>query len=711
MASPEPPKKYFFKYLKYLAPYKGRYVIHYLLTLVGIGFLYLMPLISKIIIDDVLIKGNAKLLYIMIVVMFIIVIGSSLIGILDKYLVSGIQARYNLSIKKKLYEKFHKSTLKTVEKKDIGTILTIIEDDSSQISGYIFTLIEDIPTTIISIIYVGIISFTLSWKLTLLGLIFLPFLVISQHYFGNKLKKKTEEMQILSSQFLDYLQEKIRSFKIIRLFSREKDELDTYTNKSDIIIKKSLKMDIIENLAEACASSFNYLNYAAIMAVGGFLVISKQLTIGELIAITTYINMLIQPIIGLAGLYVQTMQSKVYLQRVDDFEESLELIKESEDSISLENPKGIITFKKASFRYEDKLVIDKMSFQMDPGIVYGLVGPSGSGKTTILNLIYRFYDVNSGAITIDGVDIRKIKLDYLKSLIAVADVESVLFNATIEENLKYGNLNASNEEIIEAAKLANIHDFIMTLPKKYLTPCGEIQARFSEGQKQRLSLARVILKNSKIILFDESTASLDSASENSILEAIFKLAKMQKTILIIAHRLSTIRAVDKILVLSDKRIVEDGRFQHLIKKKGKFFEYFNLEFRGYSALLQKIEEETKKLDTSQFSIGYFKVLNIQDRKIKQTQESFEKEIDRIFKYLLTQIRDDIDIIAKHQSDKSIIYIMLPETNDKSRQKTMAKITEGLHKQFPHIHASCKSITVIKGSEDTPANLLEKLREA
>jgi ABC-type multidrug transport system ATPase subunit len=348
-------------------------------------------------------------------------------------------------------------------------------------------------------------------------------------------------------------------------------------------------------------------------------------------------------------------------------------IKEKANAKVLRKVKDNITFKNVCFSFGSGKILDNISFSIKTGEKIGLVGPSGSGKSTIANLLMRFYDVNKGSITIDGVDLRNIKIDSLRKHIGIVSQETLLFDMSIKDNIRFGKPNAARREVIAAAKLANIHDFIKKLPEGYDTIVGERGSSLSGGQKQRISIARVILKNPKIIILDEATSALDTESERTVQKALDNVLK-DKTALIIAHRLSTLENVDKIAVLEDKKIVEQGTFSGLLKRKERFWKLYNLQFKGYHQFEQRLDQEISraKLSKKPLTMVVFDFRDFEHILKKHGKKRAIEFIEKVNSLIEKNLRK-IDFCMPVSRGENISILVMPEMNETNDKKIVDKI--------------------------------------
>lgn len=567
-----------FRVLRYARPYWKLMTILFFVSLVFTALSLAGPYLVKILLDDVLPTGNVMMLFWLMVLFVCIFVLKSTVGVLNSYKTTELVENIILGVKKELFEHLEKLDLSFYHTNKVGDILYRLDEDVYGIDSFINIIVNVILMDLLSAIFILAISLKLNWKVTVASLMFFPFYVIAQRYFGEKIRKQKEKIVKKVSSLLGFLEENLSSIHAIKTLTLEKRKLDEYTTRNRNLIKMDLEMDLIESFSSVVVATITFIPLIIILWYGSYQVFARALTIGSLIAIYTYIGKLFEPIASLGSINVAIQSSLVSVDRVFDFLDRHVKIKEKPNARELVRPKGKISFKKVGFSYHTgEPVLHGVSFAIEPGKTAGIVGPSGTGKSTIGNLLLRFFDPQEGRITIDGMDLRDLKVASLRKNIGIVSQESILFNTTIRENIRLGDPTANDDDIIRAAKLANIHDMISHLKQGYHTVVGERGATLSGGEKQRISIARIILKNPAIIILDEATSSLDSKAEKEIQDALKYVTKGRTTI-IIAHRLSTVRQADKILVLKDHHIVESGTFKQLMKKKGEFYHYYHIQF-------------------------------------------------------------------------------------------------------------------------------------
>ncbi|NYZ79623.1 ABC transporter ATP-binding protein, partial [Candidatus Micrarchaeota archaeon] len=402
-------------------------------------------------------------------------------------------------------------------------------------------------------------------------------IVIIQKYYGRLIRKKYKSIRVSAADFLSFLQEKLSMIMLTKVFTREDYELTREKAKAKSLIKKELELTMTQSIMTATIAVITFAVMLFILWYGGVKVIAGAMTIGTLIAIYTYILQMFGPLETLVDINVSLQTTMVSVNRVFSFLDKKSEVIEKADAVELKNARGSIEFDNVFFTYGGRgRCIENVSLKIKPGERVAIVGPTGAGKTTLGSLITRLYDPQDGSVKIDGKDVRDLKIKSLRKNIGVVSQNTALFHTSIRENIAYGKPRSSKHEIIEAAKIAGIHDFIEKLPRGYETSVGERGAELSGGEAQRLAIARAALKNPAIIILDEATSSLDLETERRIQENLEKLTA-GKTTIIITHRLTSVKNADRIVFMERGAIAEVGTFNALMKKKGRFYRMYETQ--------------------------------------------------------------------------------------------------------------------------------------
>jgi len=519
-----------------------------------------------------------KICFIIIVVFFL----KNLFGYLQSNFMAYVEYASMNDLRDAAYKHLHKLPIGYFKKEKVGHLISRFTNDVNRIqesiSATFGNLIKE-PLTILVFLFIAI---SISWQLTLFAFIILPLSMLVIVWLGRKIRKQGTIVQRKIADITSVLQETISGVKVVKAFGMEEYENKKFLKETGSFLKEIIRIVKIRNATSPLTEMISILVGAVIIYYGGILVlqqstITASLFMGFLLAILQ----MMKPIKDLSTVNAKIQEASAAADRIFEIIDTVPDIKDAKDAKQLETFNQSIKFADVGFKYEDSddWVLDKINFEVKKGDIIALVGPSGGGKSTLVDLIPRFYDPTSGSIHIDGEDIRNYTIDSLRSKMGIVTQETFLFNTSIKQNIAYGLENHPVEEIIEAAKAANAHEFIVQSPKGYDTIIGERGVKLSGGQRQRLTIARAILKNPDVMIFDEATSALDNESEILVQEAIERLMK-NRTTFVIAHRLSTIRNATLIFVLEKGRIVQSGTHQQLMQiEKGLYKKLYEMQFR------------------------------------------------------------------------------------------------------------------------------------
>jgi subfamily B ATP-binding cassette protein MsbA len=563
-------KENFLKILNFIKPYRRNIILAIFLTIFLTCLNLLPPLIMKFLIDNVISKKNWNFLAIVMISFLLVPVLGSIISFFNNYTISKVAQNLVFDMRVKMYKHLLKLSLKFHSEMQTGTIVSRIMSDVGAVQNLVTVNTISIVTDIASFLFALIVIFYLSWKLSILLIIILPLYVLNYLYFSKKIRWKNILFWKKMDEISGMLQEKISGIQTVKSFAREEAEINRFLGDT----KKSLEYSL-----EGATYNLYFTNFAQLISgfgttiifcLGCYFVLKGEMTYGGVSAFLAYSFQLFNPALRFTEISNQFQQTMVSVSRIFEIISKDVDIKEKKNAKEIEI-KGEVKFENVNFGYNDEeLVLKNFDLYVKPGTTVALVGPTGCGKSTVINLLQRFYDVKSGAIYIDGEDIRNLKINSLRTQIGVVLQDPFLFNTTIKENIKYGKKTATDEEIETACKISEIYDFIQSLPKKFDTIIGPGGVKLSVGEKQRLAIARAIITNPKILIMDEATASLDSESEFLIQKALEKVLK-GRTSFIIAHRLSTIINADLIVVMDKGRIIEAGTHQELLKIPNGFY--------------------------------------------------------------------------------------------------------------------------------------------
>ncbi len=548
------------------------------------------PWLMKMLIDDVFTQGNLPMLNLVVLATVLVYITRALISFTQNITNNLLGQNITRLMRKRVYNHLLTMENQFFENEQVGRIVSRVMGDVDAVEHLITGGVEQLIVSAMTLIGIAAILFRINWQLALFSLIPIPFLVLVMTGFGSKVRLVYRSVREKAAEVTGKLDDSVAGITVVKSFAREPEEQSWFARQLDEYFKMNMEATVLWVSYFPMISFITGIGSVMILWLGGQQIIGGVLTIGELVAFNSYLGQFYSPVMQISRLSVQLQRSLASVDRVFELIDREPKIKDAPNAQEKSHIEGRIEFRNVHFSYEPgQPVLHGISFVANPGEMIALVGPSGSGKSTITNLIPRFYDVDQGSILVDGLDVRQWKLASLRSHIGMVLQDTFLFNGTARENLRYGRLDATDEEIIEAAKAARIHEFLASLPQGYDTQLGERGVKLSGGQRQRLSIARTILKDPKILILDEATSSVDSEVESLIQEALEELMKNRTTI-VIAHRLSTIKNADRIIAIKDGRIVEEGSHDELMAKKGLYAYLYELQFQ----LQDEAEDKDKR---------------------------------------------------------------------------------------------------------------------
>lgn len=563
------------RFIRYYKPYKKLFILDLLAAFLVSACDLFYPMITRNIINDVIPNRQIKLLFVFAIVLTLIFLIKAGLNYFMQYWGHVVGVRMQADMRRDLFDKLQDMPNKYFDNNKTGVIMSRIINDLLDISELAHHGPEDLFISLVMLVGSFIILCTINVSLTIITFAIIPFLLFYTIHKRNKMKKAFKETRVKTGEVNATIENSISGVRVTKSFGNKAYEMEKF-DKSNGIFKKA-REHAYKAMAEYFSGMFflvDMLELIVLIAAGYFTYLGK-INIGDFAAYLLYIKMFLQPIRKLINF------NEMFQNGMSGFERYEEIMneeneKEIPNAKELKDVKGKITIKDVTFRYDNKeSILENFNLDIEAGKMVALVGPSGGGKTTICNLIPRFYDYESGQIFIDDVDISTVTLKSLRENIGIVQQDVFLFTGTIKENIMYGSPNATDEEVIEAAKNACLHDFIMGLEDGYDTFIGERGVKLSGGQKQRISIARVFLKNPSILILDEATSALDNVTEYEIQKALEELSK-DRTTLVVAHRLSTVKNSDEIVVLTDKGIEERGTHEELMKLGGVYSNLHNL---------------------------------------------------------------------------------------------------------------------------------------
>lgn len=509
-----------------------------------------------------------------------IYIANALFSWLQHYIMAGISQRTVYSLRKEADAKLGRLPLKYYDSNTRGEILSRVTNDIDNIASTLQQSLTQLVTATFTVIGVLIMMFSISPLLAAIALVVLPLGVIVTLFIAKRSQKQFAEQWDSTGALNGHIEEMYTGHRIVKAFNRQQEAIDEFDKENDRLYQASFKAHFISSTIQPAMQFINNLNYVAICVIGGMKVANGVLSLGDVQAFIQYSRQFTQPIVQTASIMNVLQSTVASAERVFELLDEEEETPDTENPVVLEKVEGHVVFKNVSFRYKpDVPLIEDMNLEVKPGQTVAIVGPTGAGKTTVVNLLMRFYELDGGSISIDGVDIRDMARNDLRRLFGMVLQDTWLFNGTIRDNIAYGREDATEEEILAAARAAHVDHFVRTLPKGYDTELGDEASNISQGQKQLLTIARAFLADPDILILDEATSSVDTRTEVLIQEAMAKLMR-GRTSFVIAHRLSTIRNADTILVMDNGRIVEQGNHEELMAARGFYYDLYNSQFAG-----------------------------------------------------------------------------------------------------------------------------------
>ncbi|HJG66880.1 ABC transporter ATP-binding protein [Staphylococcus cohnii] len=573
------------RYIQFVKPYKWRIIATILVGILKFGIPMLIPLLIKYVIDDIINNGAisveekfARLGIALGIAVFIFVIVRPPIEFLRQYLAQWTSNKILYDIRKRLYNHLQALSARFYANNQAGQVISRVINDVEQTKDFILTGLMNIWLDCITIIIALSIMFVLDVKLTLAAIIVFPVYILTVYFFFGRLRNLTRKRSQALAEVQGFLHERVQGMSVIKSFAIEDNEAVNFDKHNSNFLQRAFTHTRWNAYSFAAINTVTDLGPLIVIGSGAVLAINGSITVGTLAAFVGYLEQLFGPLRRLVSSFTTLTQSFASMDRVFQLMDESYDIKNKKGALPLEIQEGRIEINNVSFRYnsDESTILNHINLDIEQGETVAFVGMSGGGKSTLINLIPRFYDVTDGEIKIDGTNIKSYLTGSLRHQIGLVQQDNVLFSDTIKENILLGRPDATDEEVIAAAKMANAHDFIMELTDGYDTEVGERGVKLSGGQKQRISIARIFLNNPPIIILDEATSALDLESESIIQDALNILSK-DRTTLIVAHRLSTITHADKIVVIENGEIVESGTHQELLAKKGAYEHLFSIQ--------------------------------------------------------------------------------------------------------------------------------------
>ena len=584
--------KYYLRVLRYLKPYWRRASGTVAISLVLAGLALLGPWPLKILFDSVLgshpvpasvepllapFEGDALLLVLAIVAGgFAITLLENALSVANSWLETSLEQGMILDFRSDLFRHAQRLSLAYHDKRRSGNLIFAINFQADSAAGIVMAIMPLVQSalTLLGMFWV---TYSINAQLALVSLAVVPILYYAVGYYVTHIQERLRQVRGMEGESLSIIHEAISMMRVIVAFGRQDHEYRKFRSQGEEAVDARVKLTVRQTAFSLVVNTTTALGTALVLGLGVYQILQGRMTGGELLVVLSYVASIYGPLEAISNTVGSLQDRFVSLEMAFGLLDTEPEIRDAPGSVEIERAAGRVVFEDVQFSYQDRAeTLRDISFEALPGQVIGIVGPTGAGKSTLVSLIPRFYDPDEGRVTLDGRDLREITLDSLRAQMSIVLQEPLLFSGTIAENIRYGRLEASDEEIVEAARAANAHDFIERLPHGYGTQLGEKGVRLSGGERQRIAAARAFLKDAPILILDEPTSSIDSRTEGVILDALDRLMEGRTTFMI-AHRLSTLRRPDRILVIDEGRIVEQGTVEELLRERGLFHELWRAQ--------------------------------------------------------------------------------------------------------------------------------------
>lgn len=572
------------RYMMFVKPYWKWIILTIFVGIIKFGIPLVMPLLLKYVIDDVLLANITmeekinSLTTVMIGVLLLFTVVRAPIEYWRQYLAQWVSNRVLYDIREKTYNHIQKLSLSYFHNHKAGEIISRVINDVEQTKSFVETGLMNVWLDSITILIALSFMFTMDWKLTLVSICMFPFYGFAVKFFYSRLRSLTRQRSQTLANLQAHLHERVQGIPVIKGFALEDYEQEKFNAKNQSFLNKAVEHTSWNAKTHSVVNTVTDIAPLLVIAFAGYQVLQGNLTLGAMVAFYSYLDRLYSPLRRLVNSSTTLTQAVASMDRLFEFIDTKYEIEDQPNAKTLNNVQGFVEFKNVHFQYKgtDEEVLKGIDLRVNPGETVALVGVSGGGKSSLISLLPRFYDVTEGEILIDGQNIREVTQKSLRSRIGLVLQDNILFSDSVRMNILMGNPDATEEEMIDAAKAANAHDFIMDLPNGYDTEIGERGVKLSGGQKQRIAIARVFLKDPEILILDEATSALDLESEHLIQQSLDRLAA-NRTTFIVAHRLSTITHADKIILIENGQIKEEGTHEELMVRQGDYYRLFTVQ--------------------------------------------------------------------------------------------------------------------------------------
>lgn len=568
------------KILKKIKPYYGYLLLALLSAVISVSLTLYIPVLTGRAVDNIIDAGKVNFENILQILIYIAVgiVGVTVFQWIMNYFTNIISYKTVRDLRREIFNKFNSVPLSYIDSQPHGDLISRVINDVDAVGDGLTQMFLQLFSGVVTIVGTLIFMLMIDWRIALTVVVLTPLSLFVAAFIGKLSHKRFSEQQLLQGEISSYVEEHVGNQRIVKAFSYENRAIEDFENLNTKLYDVGFKAQFAGALANPSTRFVNAMVYAAVGIFGALTAISGSLSVGQLSCFLTYANQYTKPFNEVTGVLTQLQTAIAAAGRVFEVLEAENEVSDSSDSLYIGESKGNVKIENVSFSYSnEKPLIKNFSLDVKSGSKVAIVGPTGCGKTTFINLLMRFYEIDSGKISIDGVDIKSLSRDNLRRQFGMVLQDSWLFCGTIMENLRYGNENATDEEIVSAAKAAYAHSFIRRMPDGYNTVISEGGGNLSQGQKQLLCIARAMLTNPAILILDEATSSIDTLTEIRVQKAFAKMMK-GKTSFVVAHRLSTIKESDVILVMKDGNIIEQGNHEELLKKGGFYCTLYNSQF-------------------------------------------------------------------------------------------------------------------------------------